>query len=67
MSPIFEQVQTAIDEVAQSKGLDVVLRHRVGNQPVILYVSEDVVDITIEVAMKLGIEVPEEGDTASAN
>ena len=68
MKPIFDRVQTAIDEVAQAKGLDVVLRHRVGAQPVILYVNPDtVVDITLEVATKLGIEIPEEAATAEAN
>lgn len=69
MRPIFDRVQTAIDEVAQTRGLDVVLRHRVGAQPVILYVNPDtVVDITLEVATKLGIEIPEEdGATANAN
>ena len=67
MSPIFEQVQVAIDEVAVANDLDVVLRHRVGTQPVILYVSSEVIDITIEVAKKLGIEVPEDDGTASVN
>jgi outer membrane protein len=58
MQPIFDRVQTAIDEVAASHGLDIVLRHRVGNQPVILYVNPDtVLDISIEVAEKLGIDV----------
>ena len=67
MQPIFDQVQTAIDEVAQSKGLDIVLRHRVGAQPIILYRNENtVVDITIEVATKLGIEIPD-ADTAEAS
>ena len=67
MQPIFDRVQAAIDKVAQSKGLDLVLRHRVGAQPVILYRNEDTVaDITLEVAAELGIEIPE-GDTAAAN
>lgn len=67
MSPIFERVQNAIDEVANAEGLDVVLRHRVGSQPIILFVNpESVIDITINVARKLGIEVPEEDSTASA-
>ena len=67
MQPIFEQVQEAIDKVALSHGLDVVIRHRVGVQPVILYVNpETVKDITIEVARELGIEVPDE-ETAAAS
>ena len=68
MSPIFEQVQAAIDEVAKANSLDVVLRHRVGTQPVILYVNPDsVIDITVDVARKLGIDVDEADGTASAN
>ncbi len=68
MQPIFDRVQNAIDEVAQSHNLDIVLRHRVGAQPVILYVNpETVQDITIEVAQKLGIEVPEEGTASAAS
>ena len=67
MQPIFDRVQKAIDEVAKARGLDLVLRHRVGAQPIILYRNEDtVVDITVEVATKLGIEIPED-DTAAAN
>ncbi len=65
MQPIFDRVQEAIDAVALSKQLDLVIRHRVGAQPVILYRNEETVtDITIEVAVKLGIDVDEEG-TAS--
>lgn len=62
MQPIFDRVQKAIDEVAKAKNLDLVIRHRVGTQPVILYRNEEtVVDITIEVATKLGINVDSEG------
>ncbi len=65
MQPIFDRVQEAIDGVAKSKQLDLVIRHRVGAQPVILYVNdESVTDITIEVAKALGIDVDDEG-TAS--
>ena len=69
LAPIFEKVQVAIDDVAKGKGLDVVIRHRVGNQPVILYVNPDtVVDITLEVAVKLGIDVSDaETETVSAS
>ena len=68
MGPIFEQVQAAIDEVAKANSLDVVFRHRVGTQPVILYVNpESVIDITVDVAKKLGIDVDETDGTASAN
>ena len=58
MQPIFDRVQEAIDAVAVAEELDLVIRHRVGAQPVILYVnSESVIDITIDVAVKLGIDV----------
>lgn len=67
MQPIFDRVQKAIDEVAKAKGLDIVLRHRVGNQPVILFVNDEtVVDISIEVATKLGIDVSEAQAEAAA-
>ncbi len=61
MQPIFDRVQGVIDEVALANGLDLVIRHRVGTQPVILYRNEEtVIDITLDVAKKLGIEVDEE-------
>lgn len=66
MGPIFERVQTAIDKVSQEKGLDLVLRTQVGAQPVILYVNpETMVDITMDVATELGLEVTE-GPAAAA-
>lgn len=58
MQPIFDRVQGVIDEVAKANELDLVIRHRVGSQPVILFRNEEtVVDITLEVAEKLGIDV----------
>lgn len=67
MGPIFERVQAAIDKVSQEEGLDLVLRTQVGQQPVILYVNQDtIVDITMEVAQELGLDVTEEDATASA-
>lgn len=66
MQPLFERVQTAIDQVAQQRGLDLVIRSQVGMQPVILYVNEDrLVDITLDVARRLGIEVDEEPAAAA--
>lgn len=68
MQPIFDRVQTAIDEVAKAKGLDVVLRHRVGAQPIILFVNQETVaDISIEVAKKLGIDVDAAQASAEGN
>ena len=67
MSPIFERVQEAIDKVSAEKGLDLVLRAQVGQQPVILYVNPDtIVDITLDVAQELGLDVTEEETAASA-
>ncbi len=60
MAPLFEQVQSAIDQVATQRGLDLVLRANAGNQPLILYVNpQTVTDITLDVARRLGIEVDE--------
>ncbi len=54
LEPILNKVQQAIDEVAREKNLDIVLR-----APALLYVDESkVVNITMDVARKLGIEVP---------
>jgi outer membrane protein len=56
LQPLLERVQTAIDEVSADKQLALVLR-----APAILYINESlVVDITPDVARKLGIPVPEE-------
>lgn len=67
MGPIFERVQTAIDAVSQEKGLDLVLRTQVGQQPVILYVNpETMVDITMDVASRLGLDVSEEDGATAA-
>jgi len=58
MKPLLDKVQDAIDEVAKAKLLDIVMR-----APALLYVNDKtVIDITPDVARKLGLEVP---DTAS--
>lgn len=55
MRPLLEKVQTAIDDVAQRQGLDLVLR-----SPLVLYVNNDTVeDITMAVALELGLDVPD--------
>ncbi|MEZ4700364.1 MAG: OmpH family outer membrane protein [Rhodothermales bacterium] len=61
MQPILKQVQDAIDAVAKEKSLDLVLRYQIGGgQPVLLYANPDrVVDITLDVAKRLGIDVSE--------
>ncbi len=59
LSPIFEQVDAAIKKISQEKGLDLVLRIQAGRtQPIILYANEErIVDITLDVARELGIDV----------
>lgn len=54
MNPLIERVGTAVNTVAEEKGLDIVLK-----SPGLLYVSDRVVDITIDVAKRLGIKVAE--------
>ena len=68
-APIFEQVDEAIQAVAKEKGLDIVLRSNIGvTQPLILYVNEDkIVNITLDVALKLGLDVSAEEQTSSSN
>ncbi len=67
LNPIFERVGVAINEVAKEKGIDLVLRSHAGvNQPIILYVNEDrIINITEEVAVKLGLPIPDDTQTSS--
>lgn len=61
MQPLLEELQTALNEVAAEQNLDVILRTQA-----LLYVDEQrVVDVTPEVAERLGIDVsaPEAGPT----
>ena len=56
MAPLLQQVQDAIDAIAAEKGLDLVMR-----SPALLYVNSDrVVNINVDIARRLGIEVDEE-------
>ena len=57
MQPLLEELQTAINEVADEQNLDVVLREQA-----LLYVNSstnNVVNITRDVATRLGIEIDE--------
>ena len=70
MQPLLELIQDAINEVAEANGLDIVLRTRVGTEPLLLYVNPDTVqDITLHVARAMGLDVDEEGaaDAAAAS
>ena len=63
MQPLFEQVRTALEEVAETKGIDLVI-----SEPAILYINEDkIIDITLDVARKLGIDVDENAGTAGVS
>ncbi len=56
MAPLLQQVQDAIDTIAAEKGLDIVVR-----SPALLYVNPDrVVNINVDIARSLGIDVDEE-------
>ncbi len=61
MNPLIERVGNAVNAIAEEKGLDIVLK-----SPGLLYVSDRVVDITVEVAKRLGIKVTESDPTASS-
>ena len=65
--PIFKLVDEALRAVAQEKGLDIVLRSRIGpTEPLILYVNEEkIVDITLDVAQKLGLDISGDEQTSS--
>ena len=65
MQPLLEQIQDAINEVADANGLDIVLRTRVGTEPLLLFVNpETVQDITLDVARTLGLDV--DGEAAES-
>jgi outer membrane protein len=56
MAPLLQLVQDAIDSIAKAKGLDIVMR-----SPALLYVNDErVVNINVDIARQLGIEVDEE-------
>ena len=57
MGPLFERLQTAIDEVSRAEGLTMVFGVRAGGDPVVLYASDAAVDITAKVMEKLGVSL----------
>lgn len=68
LAPLLERVNTAIEDVANEKQLDMIFR-----TASLLFVDDDkIIDVTLDVARKLGIEVDEEaaadpGAGASSN
>lgn len=71
LSPLYDRADAAINKVAKEKGLHMVLRSRIAAQPILVYVDEEMImDITLDVATELGIEIPDEeegGETASSD
>lgn len=68
MAPLWEEVGKAIEAVAKEKNLDIVMRFQIGtDQPLILYSNpERVVDVTLDVARRLGIQVDETPEDSAA-
>ena len=65
--PLLEDIQIAINEVAAANGLDIVLRTRVGAEPLLLFVNPDTVqDITLQVARAMGLDVDESAEATPA-
>jgi outer membrane protein len=56
LQPLLERLQDAIDEVSSELGLTMVFAARANNAPVILYASDDAVNLTEPVMDNLGIE-----------
>lgn len=62
LQPLLDRLQDAIDRVASSKGLWLVLSSRVGSEPAILYAGPNTADITAEVMSELGISMSQTGN-----
>lgn len=61
MNPLIEKVGNAVNAIAEEKGLDIVFK-----SPGLLYVNTNtVVDITADVARRLGIQVDDADETAA--
>lgn len=56
MQPLLEKVDGAIQEVAAEENIDLVLSTQAANSSVVLYASENTVDITQPVMLKLGLD-----------
>jgi len=63
MAPLLQMVQDAIDTISAEKGLDIVIR-----SPALLYVNPDkVININVDIAQALGIEIDDETTAVSDN
>jgi outer membrane protein len=57
LQPLYDQLQQAINGVAEQRGLAIVVSSRLSGEPVLLYAGPGAVDITAEVMSRLGISM----------
>jgi outer membrane protein len=57
LQPLYDELQEAINVVAEQRGLMMVVSSRLSGEPVILYAGNGAVDITAEVMSRLGISM----------
>jgi outer membrane protein len=67
LQPLLERLQDAIDAVSAELDLTMVFAARANNAPVILYASDDAVNITEEVMENLGLEVQADASDDAGN
>ena len=60
-----QRLSDAIDAVSGRMGLTMVFAARANNAPVLLYASDDAVNITEEVMGELGLEMPAGANTST--
>lgn len=65
LQPLLQRLQDAIDAVSGRMGLTMVFAARANNAPVLLYASDDAVNITEEVMGELGLEMPAGANTST--
>ncbi len=63
LEPLLMRLQRAIDAVSDEMGLTIVFSARANNAPVILYASDDALNITEPVLNNLGLEMPSDGSS----
>lgn len=61
LQPLYEQLQTAINSVAEQRNLAFVISSRLSGEPVLLYAGPSAVDVTAEVMSQLGISMQGNG------
>jgi len=57
LQPLYDQLQQAINAVAEQRNLAMVISSRLSGEPVLLYAGPNAVDITTEVMSRLGISM----------